>query len=215
MPHFLVQLDLANLSCLALSPMKTGCNRRTLILLSFAFATMTLASCTASGPKLADLDLRITHAPDGSGRIFLYRDASIVGAAVQPKIYLNGTQVGDSKPGGFFFVDVPSGVHVVSARTENEASASVSIREGETIYVRSSIAMGLVVGRIQFTVVHEQEARRVISSLRFTGSISSIPVPEARGGHKTTPGPLDGPSHSRDASSITLDDLDALLPKKP
>jgi len=44
------------------------------------------------------------------GRVFFYR-TSILGAAIQPDVKLNGEKVGSAKPKGFFYVDRPAGAY--------------------------------------------------------------------------------------------------------
>ena len=48
-----------------------------------------LGACATSGPKFSELAPSISNVAPDSGRIFLYR-TSILGAAVQPEVKLNG-----------------------------------------------------------------------------------------------------------------------------
>lgn len=65
------------------------------------------------------------------GRIFLYR-TTVFGAAIQPRIILNGDVVGISKAKGFFFVDRPPGEYVIQTSTEVERRLSFVLEPGET-----------------------------------------------------------------------------------
>jgi starvation-inducible outer membrane lipoprotein len=60
-----------------------------------------LAGC-ATGPKFAETSSSMPAVKAGDGRIFFYRSSSMMGAAIQPDVRLNGEVVGPSKPGGFF-----------------------------------------------------------------------------------------------------------------
>ncbi len=67
-----------------------------------------LAAC-ATGPKYTEMQSSIPTLGAEQGRVYFYRSGSAFGAAVQPSILLNGVVVGESKPGGFFFVDQAAG----------------------------------------------------------------------------------------------------------
>ncbi len=168
-----------------------------------------LTGCAATGLKPTEMQETLNNIPVNKGRIYFYRTNSMVGMAMQPNISLNGSVVGESKPGGFFFVDVEPGTHEASARTEVTAKAVIPIRDGETRYVRSSINMGIMVGRIELTLIDPVQAKNELGSLSFTGPrTESVASPT-----NVAPPP---PTEERPprARTVTLDDLDALLPKK-
>lgn len=178
-----------------------------------AIALVFLGGCATTGAKPAEMQNELDRIPANKARIYFYRSSTMVGVAVQPNISLNGSVVGESKPGGFFYVDVEPGVHEVTARTEVMAQLSVTVRSDETRYVRSSIGLGLFVGRIALTLVDPDQAQQELSSLSFTGSTgaagpSASPLPPS-----VTPDPSIARNRAP-AKPVTLDDLDALLPKK-
>jgi hypothetical protein len=76
---------------------------RALNAFSILVAATLLAAC-ASGPKYSDVKSSIPPLSSDKGRIYFYRSNSMGGAAIQPNITLNGEKVGDSQPGGFFYV---------------------------------------------------------------------------------------------------------------
>src|ERR1700686_5101650 len=90
---------------------------------SILAAGMLLAAC-ASGPKYSDVKSSIPPLSSDQGRVYFYRSNSMMGSAIQPSIMLNGEKVGDSKPGGFFYVDRPPGNYEVVCGTEVERKAS-------------------------------------------------------------------------------------------
>jgi hypothetical protein len=167
------------------------------------------SGCATTGAKPAEMQAELASVPANKGRIYFYRNSSIVGVAVQPNISLNGLVVGESKPGGFFYADVAPGMHEVTSRTEVMANVTVPIREGETRYVRSSVTMGVVIGRIELTLVEASQASQEISSLSFTGIHHSPPA--SAPAVMPVPATATRPVQPR---AVTLDDLDALLPKK-
>jgi hypothetical protein len=104
-----------------------------------------------------------------AGRIYFYRSASMFGAAVQPSIQLDGAQVGESKPGGFFYVDAKAGDHEVMCATEMEKKLTFTLDKGEVKYVKTSIGLGLLVGRAVPELVSQEEAQKALPDLSFTG----------------------------------------------
>lgn len=135
-----------------------------------AVVVLLLQGCAATGPKSTEMTAALNMVPDGYGRIVFYRTNSVVGAAVQPDIRLDGQVVGQSKPGGFFYVDASPGKHVATASTEATANLEVHVMPGQTHYVRSAIGMGLLVGRVILTVEGMIVAKGDLSSLSYTGT---------------------------------------------
>ena len=107
---------------------------------------------------------------DTEGRIYFLRSASMLGAAIQPDIRLNDQVVGQSRPGGYFYVDRPAGSYIASASTETEKTASFMLDAGETKYLRSSPSFGLLVGRIVIEIETTEKAKSELPSLSLTNN---------------------------------------------
>jgi hypothetical protein len=141
----------------------------------FAFAALVgaaalFAGC-ASGPKYADMSKSIPALKADQGRIYFFRSGSMVGAAIQPEIRLNGTVVGASKPGGFFYIDRPAGNYVAATSTETEKTLSFALAAGESKYVRSSPSIGLLVGRIVLELEDPKKGQAEVETLSFTDGL--------------------------------------------
>lgn len=128
--------------------------------------TVLMAGC-ASGVKYSEMSSSIPTLKADQGRVYFLRSASMLGAAVQPEIKLNSEVVGQSKPGGFFYVDRPAGKYAVSTSTETEKTLSFALDAGETKYVRTSVSMGLMVGRVIPTLETPEKAQEELPSLSF------------------------------------------------
>jgi Protein of unknown function (DUF2846) len=137
-------------------------------ILCIVVVSIAFAGC-ASGPKFSEIQSKIPEIKSGDGRIFVYRD-SVFGAAIQPKVYVNGMEVGTSQSNGFFFVDRPSGEYKISAATEVERSLSLALAPNETKYVRSYMSFGILAGRINFELVNAAGGQAAIQGLSFTGT---------------------------------------------
>lgn len=134
-----------------------------------ALAMVTLLAACASGPKMAEIQSSIPSLKANEGRIYFYRSSSMMGAGLQPNIVLNGEVVGESKPGGFFFVDQAPGDKQVSTSTEVEKRLTFTLNPGETRYVKTSVGFGLLVGRVIPELVDKSQAEGEIKDTSYTG----------------------------------------------
>ena len=128
-----------------------------------------LTGCAASGPKYQSMASTLPAVGADQGRIYFYRNAAMMGGAVTADIHLDGKVVGESKQGGFFYVDAKPGSHEARTSTEAENKLSFVLDKGETKYVRTKIQMGLLVGRVVPELVNEAEAKKELGELSYTG----------------------------------------------
>lgn len=134
-----------------------------------AVSIFALLSACASGPKMSEVQSSIPALKQGEGRVYFYRSGSMVGAAIQPNIVLNGEVVGVSKPGGFFFVDRAPGAMQVSTSTEVEKKLSFTLNAGEVRYVKTVIGFGIVAGRVYPELVDKAVGEKEIQDASYTG----------------------------------------------
>jgi hypothetical protein len=106
--------------------------------------------------------------PD-QGRIFFYRDSKFAGSAIQPSIMLDGAKVGDSRPGGFFYVDRAPGLHEIMVGTEVERKRSLRLALHEIKYVKTAVELGFMVGRPVIDVVDPENGKEDLPDLAYTG----------------------------------------------
>ena len=97
-----------------------------------AIVVLMLQGCAATGPRPSELPAAANAVPPGYGRLVFYRAAGFAGSAVQPDIKVDGQVVGQSRPGGFFHVDVGPGRHVVEVSTETTSRLEIETRAGQT-----------------------------------------------------------------------------------
>lgn len=135
------------------------------------------------------------------GRIYFYRDRNIVGAAIQPVIRLNGEAVGNSTPGGFFFVDRPQGQYVAAVATETVNTVEFTLAAGETRYVRTYVSLGILIGRAYPELVVPEQAIAELADLDHIGDPSMI-------AKRSAPG-----SSPSSRTGVTMDELQGLLPE--
>lgn len=134
------------------------------------FALALLAGCAAVGPKHAEIATRIPAIEAGKGRITFYRPDTIFGAAITADIHLNGTVVGRSERGSFFWVDQAPGDCTVATTTEVEKQLTFKLATGETRFVKTAVSMGLMVGRINPELTNAEEWNKELPELHYIGT---------------------------------------------
>ena len=131
-------------------------------------AAAVLAGC-ASGPKYSEAVSSFPALQPGHGRIWFYRSGIMFGAGIQPDVMLNGTKVGDSVPGGFFFVDRPPGNYEVLLSTEVERKVTFTLEPRQERYVRMTVGLGVVVYRVFPELADPVEGDKEIRDLSYIG----------------------------------------------
>jgi hypothetical protein len=139
----------------------------TLKTVSIVCVGLLLTAC-ASGPKYADIKSSIPPLASDKGRVYFYRNTSVGGLALQPSIMLNGEKVGNSQPGGFFYVDRVPGSYEASCKTETEKKINFALQAGQERYVKTNVSMGFLVGHVTPELIDADEGSVAIQSLKFT-----------------------------------------------
>jgi hypothetical protein len=129
-----------------------------------------LVSACASGPKFSEVQSTIPALSSDQGRIFFYRSSSMGGGAIQPSIMLNGAVVGNSQPGGFFYVDQAPGAKEVSTTTEVEKKLTFTLESGQTRYVKTIVRFGIMVGRVYPELVDNAIGEKEIAEASYIGN---------------------------------------------
>ena len=129
---------------------------------------LTLSAC-ASGVKFTDMNPSTMPKDQDSGRIFFYR-TTVLGAALQPDIRLNGTKVGDSIAQGFFYVDRPPGNYEVVTSTEVDRKVTFVLEKEQTRFVKFSVSMGFFVGHVYGELVDSAVGMEEIKECKYTGA---------------------------------------------
>lgn len=137
--------------------------------LLLAAVMLALLSACASGPKFADVEKTFPQVAAGQGRIWFYRSGIMWGAGIQPSVNLNGVKVGDSVPGGVFYVDRPRGNYEVLLSTEVERKLTFTLEPGQERYIRMTVGMGAIVYRVYPELIDPAEARKELVDLSYTG----------------------------------------------
>lgn len=145
------------------------------VLLAAIAAMALFTGCTSvSGTKFPQQEASMPQLSAGQGRVYFYRVDAFTGGGMNAPVKLDGVVVGDSLPGGYFFVDAAAGKHEASAATTKVTrKLNFTLEPGEIKYVRTKAQFEERVGRVVPELVGAEEARRELPSLNFTGAPKS------------------------------------------
>lgn len=139
--------------------------RSTLVLVT----ALALAACAATGPKYAEVKASIPAVAKDKGRVYFYRSEKFLGGGIRPSVMLDGQKVGESTPGGFFYVDVRPGNHTVSLTSEVEKKLTFTINKAESRYVKLSVGLGVLVYRVYPELVDPKQGEADLADLSYIG----------------------------------------------
>lgn len=138
---------------------------------SFAVCAMALAIAgCASGPKYTEVKSSIPVLAKDQARIYFYRTGNVFGSGIQPDVKLNGAVVGHSKPGGFFYMDVPPASYEVVLSTEVDKKLTFALDSQQEKCVRMTVGLGVVVYRVYPELVEKAQCDAEIQDLSYIGS---------------------------------------------
>lgn len=101
--------------------------------------------------------------------LYIYRSASVVGAALKKDVFVDDKCIGETARGTFFYEEVLGNMeHKVS--TESEFSPNdlmVQTQVGQNYFIKQYIKPGLFVGGAGLKLVTEAEGKQDISDLKL------------------------------------------------
>jgi hypothetical protein len=104
----------------------------------------------------------------GSGRIYVYRESSILDVAQKPDVYIDGKPVWVAKNGDYYYVDRPAGSYVISTSPDDaDQSVTLPLAAGQRAYVRVHIQQGVLRTYGQPSISSPQDAEDDIKDCNF------------------------------------------------
>ena len=143
-------------------------HRHVKILILCVSAVIVLSGCAVEGSKHSELRTSIAPVQPDMGRIYFYRLQEAVGSPFQPKVVLNGEEIGGSTPGGFFYVDRRPGNNKVYLSNEKEKIVEFTLDRGQTRYIRLSVALAVLTYRVYPELVAQDFAESEMRSLHYS-----------------------------------------------
>jgi hypothetical protein len=171
-------------------------NRNIFALGLFALVAMTAPAMAAGKDTYAVLHAAEPAIADGSGRIYFYRDSSIMGALLQPEIKINGEDTGgDSRSGDYFYIDRPAGTYEITTTTEKKEAATITVTAGQATYVKTDVSMGFFAGHVSPSVIAPETAVKEIADCDYRAPKQVAPAtPAPAPAPATAPAPAPAPA---------------------
>jgi hypothetical protein len=116
----------------------------------------------ATGPDFKTYSSTLNPPKTGESRVWFYRPSKMIGAGVQPTVFINNAPLFKAQPGCFFYADEPPGTYELKCATEWADKAQLTVVENRTSYVRLTLLPGVFVGHILPKVVPEEEGSKEI-----------------------------------------------------
>jgi hypothetical protein len=128
------------------------------------------ASVPTSTGNEASQQLKQFNAPaSGQAGLYLYRNNSVVGAALKKDIWVDGNCIGETARGIFFYEEVAGGQEHEIA-TESEFSPNIlklNTESGKNYFIQQYIKPGVIVGGANLRVVDEATGKTEVQKLQL------------------------------------------------
>lgn len=99
---------------------------------------------------------------EAGGKIVVYRQGSMFGAAVACPIRIEGVEVAELGRGKYVELEVAAGRHIL---TNKNSSVEVTVEDGETRYVRCKIRAGILAGGAELQIVGPADFNEIARKL--------------------------------------------------
>lgn len=131
---------------------------------------MGITGCAPLGPKYGSAKNEISPLAKDKARIVFYRRSMFFGDGTRPAIFLDREQVGTSRPGTIFYVDVAPGKHLVKIPASvysGETILDIEAARNEIIYLKSYMTGSAFAGRTNVSVMSVADAIAEIDDLEW------------------------------------------------
>ncbi|HEX8476407.1 MAG TPA: DUF2846 domain-containing protein [Pyrinomonadaceae bacterium] len=109
-----------------------------------------------------------TAAQGEKATVYVYRTKKLVGAALEPSVFCDGTEVARMDNGRFFILKLEPGEHRIHM-TDKSNRVDVKLGRGETAYVRVKLEPGMWKGKGTILLSDEEDALKEIKKLKPLG----------------------------------------------
>jgi hypothetical protein len=131
---------------------------RTFIVLPLAVLAFACASVPLAPPEADAQAKRFQAPPPGHANLYVYRNEGF-GGAVRMSVNLDGAALGDTAAKTYLYTPIPAGTHTVVSKSENDSTAIIEARAGESYFVWQEVKMGLWSARSALQMVTEDRGR--------------------------------------------------------
>lgn len=123
------------------------------------------ASVPMASPE-ADLAAKAYVTDPTKANIYIYRNESM-GAAIKMPVLLDNVSVGDTAAKTYIMRSVTPGTHVITSKTEIDATISVDAKAGTNYFVWQEVKMGAFAARSQLHLVDEAKGKAGVAECKL------------------------------------------------
>ena len=134
---------------------------RAFVVLPLAVLASACASVPLAAPEADARAKRFEAPPPGHANLYVYRNEGF-GGAVRMSVNLDGAALGDTAAKTYLYTTIPAGTHTVVSKAENDSSAVIEARAGESYFVWQEVKMGLWTARSALQQVEAERGRAAV-----------------------------------------------------
>lgn len=127
--------------------------RNTIVAILMAVALSGYASVPMATPE-ADAAAKAFRVTPNKGNVYIYRNENF-GAAIKMPLLIDNVAVGDTAAKTYVFRQLDPGSHVITSKTENDATLSLDVKAGANYFVWQEVKMGAFSARSALHLVDE------------------------------------------------------------
>ena len=98
--------------------------------------------------------------------VFIYRPNKLIGKALEPSVFVDGTELARMDNGRYFALKLPPGKHMIHMTSDKKGYA-LDMGPGQSYFFRIGIEMGMLKGRGKITLDDSERAVEEIKKLKF------------------------------------------------
>ena len=133
--------------------------------LGIAFGALTLLIATVAAQDAASV-AQHSAGKQSKGVIYIYRYKQFVGAALEPSVYCDETQLARMDNGRYFMVAVDPGKHTFHAN-DKQSGLELDVKAGEKYFVRVEIAAGVMKGHGRLVLMAPEQGSYELKSKKL------------------------------------------------
>ena len=117
-------------------------------------------------PPAADSAAKAFTTDPTKANVYIYRNESM-GAAIKMPVLLNSVFIGDTAANTYIMRSVTPGAHVITSKTENDATLLLDAKAGSNYFIWQEVKMGAFSARSQLHLVDEAKGKAGVAECKL------------------------------------------------
>ena len=139
--------------------------RNTILAIFMAVALAGCASVPMATPE-ADAAAKAFRVTPNKANVYIYRNENF-GAASKMPLLIDNVAVGDTAAKTYVFRQIDPGSHVITSKTENDATLSLDVKAGTNYFVWQEVKMGAFSARSDLHLVDEATGKAGVADCKL------------------------------------------------